>query len=892
MTTSAVSATSRGLPQGVVTFLFTDIAGSTQLLRRLGEAYGEVLARHRSLLRRSFLAHGGREVDTQGDSFFVAFASPREAVAAAVQAQRALAAQSWPQGESVRVRMGLHTGEPLLVDGHYIGIDVHRAARIANTAHGGQVVVSAQTRPFLEEHRQGALHLKDLGHHRLKDLEKPEHILQLVVEGLPDSFPPLKSLQPPSNVPRHVGAVVGRERELRELAATLLGPDLRLVTVTGAGGTGKTRVAAAVALSLLEKFTGGVFFVDLSTVGDESLVASTIVRALEVPLDAECPAEEALAQHIGSRHMLLVLDNFEHLLDAAGMLVRLLEACPLLSLLVTSRLTLSMQSEHEYPLQPMELARGRSLADVQRSEAVQLFVQRAQRARRGFALTEANAAATAEICALVDGLPLAIELAAARIKLFSARTLLSRLDNRLNLLTGGALDSPIRHRALRTTIDWSYDLLSPQERAFFRDLAIFRGGADYEAIEAVIPCDCDTMDLVTSLVNHSLIRQQEDPNGDIRFRMLQTLLDYGAELLARDPAHAADLRERHARYYLAVADEVNQLGAHGPFDYARLERDQDNLRAALRFWLEERAESDQEAAHRALRLTSILGSYWYHRGQAIEGASWLERALARAIEPPVDVEATALRMLGVLTEQRRDFDRAIDLFERALELYRREQDRPGEAACLNSLGVTTRSGLREGAEEFLEQAAQIRRELGDRSGLATALNNLGIIYIDQGKVDLALELFTENLRTDQECNDDWGAACTMLNLGTTHLLLGDIEKARATVHEALSSFVDMGDLDGTAEALEICSGLAVAQEHWVPAARIAGASDALRLNLGLPCAPADRAHLDMWIASSQEALGPEAFRAAWLEGAAMTSTQATTYAAGEIVGGEDSEGQH
>jgi tetratricopeptide (TPR) repeat protein len=390
------------------------------------------------------------------------------------------------------------------------------------------------------------------------------------------------------------------------------------------------------------------------------------------------------------------------------------------------------------------------------------------------------------------------------------------------------------------------------------------------------------MDLLMSLVNHSLVRQHEDESGDVRFRMLQTIRDYANELLHRSPEHRTLLRERHAKHFLALADHVMTGDAYTP-DAPQLGSDRDNLRAALTFWLDDAPASDGKARINALRLAANLGVYWYHRGLAREGTGWLERALSAANDPPPEVEALALRMLGVLMETQREYDRAIELFETALEKSLAIGDRAGEAACLNSLGVTARSsGAAEGAEDFFERALRIRRELGDKNGLVSTQNNLGIVYTDQGRFDEARSLFTGNLVLDRQNGDKWGAAITELNLSAVSLLEGDAERACTTAVHALRAVVAVGDLDAQAEALEVCLGVATAQGRWTLAARLAGASDAFRASIGVPSAPADRVRLDRWIGACRENLDRADFDAAWREGSLMTTDQATSYALSEV----------
>ncbi|MGZ4663489.1 MAG: tetratricopeptide repeat protein [Frankiaceae bacterium] len=857
------------LPEGVVTFLFTDIEGSTKLLDRLGDAYAAVLATHHRLMRGCILEHGGQEVDTEGDAFFVAFSSPREAVAAAADAQRALQAHPWPHGDPVLVRMGLHTGEPLLIDGNYVGMDVHRAARICSAAHGGQVLVSARLHDLVADRTTDGVTFLDLGEHHLKDIPEPQRLLQLCIDGLPNEFPPLRALRPPTNLPHRAGAVVGRQAEMADLLA-LLRSGVRLVTVTGPGGVGKTRFTGAVAAAATDDFPSGTFFVDLSRVRDGDRVLPEVARVLRVSLERLESAGQTLAEHIRDQRMLLVLDNFEQVLDGGRAVAGLLESCPGLRVLVTSRLRLDLQDEHEYALDPLRQA-----------EAVELFVARAQMARRGFRLTESNSAAVAQVCALLDGLPLAIELAAARTRLFPPQGLLGRLSDRFRLLTGGGQDLPERHRALRATVDWSYNLLQEDERRLFRDLAVFDGGARYESIEAVATPGTDVLDLLTGLVNHSLVRQGPDPDGEFRFSMLKTLQEYAGDLLEGDPAHRTRLRERHAQHYLDVAEESSGHEAGTPA-LEGVELEHDNMRAALGFWLA-RKEVGPDAGLRALRLASAMGGYWYQHGMAAEGKAWLERALAAAPDPPLPVEAQALRTLGVMAEQRSEFGRATEILEHALGLFEKLGDLPGEARSLNSLGVVARSaGRPEEAERYFSRSAAIREELGDAEGVTTTLSNLGVVYLDQGRWAEAQPLFAETLARDQAANNSWGTACSMLNLAVSQLIGGQVDVAQPAIRAAIVAFGEVDDPDGVIEAMEATVGVAVARRQWITAGRLAGATDAARRSLDIPGRPADRIHLERWLAKCRDALGAEAFEAAQKEGAVMTYEQARAYALHEI----------
>ena len=880
------SASHRLLPRGVVTFLFTDIEGSTQLLHRLGDIYGEVLRTHHRLMRESFRAHDGCEVDTEGDAFFVSFASPQSAIAAAADAQRALHAFPWPHGHPVLVRMGLHTGEPLVVDDQYVGMDVHRAARICSAAHGGQVLVSARLRDLVGDRAPIGVTLRDLGQHWLKDLAEPERLAQLEIDGLPQTFPPPRSLRPPTNVPQHVTALVGRQRERAELRALVADPLSRLVTVTGPGGTGKTRLAAAVALELLEEFPHGVHFVDLSDVDRAGMVLPSVARLLRVPLEGAESAQEAVAAHVGDKQMLLVLDNFEQVLDAAVGLADLLQVCPMLHVIVTSRVVLALQDEHEYALQPMALPQGSLLSQVSESEAVQLFVSRARLVRQDFTLTTENAASVAEVCRLVDGLPLAIQLAAARTRLFSATALVHRLGDRLKVLTSSTQDVPARHRTLRATMDWSYALLADDERRFFRDFAVFNGGARLDSIEAVIVPGGDALSLVTALVNNSLLVQREDADGQPRVKMLQTLRDYAVGLLEDEPSHHLRLADRHAQHYLALVEELMPPGAPERRDQiARVQSDYDNVRAALLFWLDVRSHEDLAAARNALRLAAAMGHYWYGHGLSMEGSSWLERALTEANDAPDATRALALLTLGMMSEQREELDRATELLAQARNLYQRAGDRAGEARCLNGTGIVADStGRTAEAEQHLRAAVSLFDDLGDSAGRTDALDNLGVLYLHQGRWAEAREIFRENLPRDRALGNDWGAACTSLNLGVAYLLGGQHTEARPLIRDAMAGFLQWPDPNGVTETLESAVGLAVAQGQWTHAARLAGAVDAARQTLGLRGSPPDQVRVGSWVGQAREQLGQADFDGAWHEGTAMTYEQAATYALDQVAG--------
>jgi predicted ATPase/class 3 adenylate cyclase/Tfp pilus assembly protein PilF len=796
------------LPSGTVTFLFTDIEGSTRLLQQLGERYANVLAQHRALVRAAITAHNGHEIGTEGDAFFVAFARTREAVAAALAAQRALAAHPWPEGAPVRVRMGLHSGEGNPQDGGYVGLDVHRAARIAAAAHSGQVLLSRAAQELARDALPEGAGLRDLGEHRLKDLARPEHLFQLVVPDLPADFPPPRTLtNRPSNLPAQLTSLIGRERERAAARALLSREGVRLVTLTGPGGTGKTRLALQVAAELADAFPDGVHFITLAPIRDPALVVATIAQTLGIREESGRSAAESLRDYLREKSALLLLDNCEQVAAAAPEIAALLAACPRLKVLGTSRAPLHLSGEHEFPVPPLALpGHGRLEPPEQLSqyEAVRLFIERALAVRPEFALTDENAPAVAEICHRLDGLPLAIELAAARIRLLSPQAMLARLDNRLGLLTGGARDLPARQRTLRDTVAWSHDLLDEGERRLFRRLSVFAGGWTLESAESVCLVsrgpDLDVLDGMASLVDMSLVRQSARNAREPRFTMLETIREFARELLEAS-GEAEAMRRRHVHFCLTLAETAEREleGARQLVWLDRLEAEHDNLREALAWSL------DQGEPEIALRLVAALGAFWGMRGYLTEGREWLSETLAgaeRGVPRASAAWAKALATAGWLAIAQGDYEAARSHYEQSMARAQDLGDRHRIASALNGLGnIALRQGNHASARSLYEQSLAIRRELGQPRGIAGALVNLAGLARVQGDYAAARSLYEQSLAMQRELGDKWGASLVLYNLAGLAREQGDYEAARSLYEQSLATSWSLGDRRGVAAAL-------------------------------------------------------------------------------------------
>jgi predicted ATPase/class 3 adenylate cyclase len=812
------------LPTGTVTFLFTDIEGSTRLLQRLGDRYTALLEDHGEILRSAFREAGGYPVSTEGDSFFVVFQSAPAAVSGAAAAQRALQGHPWPDGEQVRVRMGLHTGEGKLGGDNYIGIDVHRAARIASAGHGGQVLMSGSTRALVEGSLPSGLSDRDLGRHRLKDLENPENLFQLLVEGLPDEFPPVRTLDArPNNLPGQLTSFVGRAREMEQIMEALAAT--RLLTLTGPGGTGKTRLSIQVGMELLGMFEHGVFFVPLASIEDAALVPSTIAHTLGLAEETR-PIMETLTEHLRDKEMLLILDNFEQITEAAPAVSDLLHAAPRLKCLVTTRAVLHVTGEQEYPVPPLQLPDVEHLPPLDvltQYEAVSLFIQRAKGVHPGFAVTDENAPAVAEICTRLDGLPLAIELAAARVRVLSPDAILERLQHRLVLLTGGARDLPRRQQTLRDAIGWSYDLLDEPERVLFARLSTFVGGCSLEASEAVCAPDLgiDILDGLSSLVDKSLLRRLDTEAGEPRFRMLQVMREYAMERLD-EGKEFEEVQGRHAEFFLALGEEAEQhlLGPDQAQWLDTVELEHDNIRSAIEWF-------KRNDVTRALRLAAATWRFWQIRGFLQEGRQRLTELLElpAASDDPL-VHAKALEAAAGILYWMADFEEARELYEQTLDIHRARGDRAAEANALYNIGFTwsAPSVNHERARELLGEAVSIFRELADRSGEAKCLWGLSWSSWLQKDYDLAKSYLVEAERAFRELRDPFSLGWVLHTLALIAIEDGRFEDARSHVAEGLSLFADARDLSGITLLLGDFAWLAERRGYRDRALRLWGAA--------------------------------------------------------------------
>jgi predicted ATPase/class 3 adenylate cyclase len=917
------------LPTGTVTFLFTDIEGSTKLWEKSPRSMQIALTRHDAILWEAIEGHGGFVFKTVGDAFCAVFPTALGALKSALAAQRGLFSEAWgDEIGALRARMALHTGTTHERDGDYFGPPVNRVARLLSAGHGGQILLSSSTQELVRDHLPPETHLRDLGERRLKDLSRPERIFQLTAPDLPSEFPPLKTLEThTNNLPLQATPLIGREREVEAVCGLLRSPETRLLTLLGTGGTGKTRVGLQVAAELVDDFEDGVFFVPIAAITDPTLVAPTIARVLGLSEGGAQPPEELLEGYLRDRQMLLLLDNLEQVLEAAPVVDRLLSTAAGLKILATSRTPLGLYGEYEFPIPPLSLPDPESLPPLENLtsyEAVRLFLERARAVKPDFALTEENAPVVVEICARLDGLPLAIELAAARIKLLAPRVLLERLGKPLKILTGGARNLPERQRTLRNAIEWSYGLLDDGEKMLFGRLGVFSSGATLEAMEAV--CDAeedlptDVFEGASSLLDKGLLRQEEGAGGEPRFVMLETIHEF-ANAKLEGSGEAEAVRRAHAEYFLALAEEAEPMlwGAEDAAWLDRLEREHDNMRAALSWAIE------HEEGELALRVGGALWRFWYMEGYHGEGRRWLEAALGKEWgAAAAEARARALEGVGWLASGQGDLDRAQAAAKEGLKLSTDAGLGDVVAADLqNVLGeaVARQRGDYEWAEELLTESLALHRKAGDIRGVAWSLANLANVSSARGNYEQAKKLYEEGLALSRELNGAELLGAYLINLGYESLLEGEPERATAlneeaaelyrkrglrdglqyaldnlgwatllrgnyelaeTLHkQSLTVSQDLGDKLIASESLEGLACTAGAQGKAERSAILFGAAEGLREAEGYKQAPRDHSLREPYLTAARSLVDEAAWSAAREKGRSMAFEDAVVYALGK-----------
>ena len=918
------------LPSGTVTFLFTDIEGSTPLWEREPDQMRAALTRHDAILRAAIAEQGGHVFKVIGDAFQAAFDVPARAVAAALAAQRALTGEHWPTSIPIRVRMGLHVGPAEVVgDDYAVAHTLNRVARVMSAGHGGQALLTLAVAELVRERLPAGVTLRDLGMHRLKGLTQLEHLFQLVVPDLPADFPPLQSLgAAPNNLPAQLTSFIGRDAEVAEVKRLV--STSRLVTLTGSGGSGKTRLSVQVASDLGADYPNGVWFIELAPVTDPELVSHTILSILNLREDSHRSALEVLIDYLRAKVVLLVLDNCEHLIEACAQVSEaLLRACPKLRILATSREALGIAGEAAYHVPSLHTpnpAQLPSLDKLEQVDSIRLFVERAVTAKPGFTLTPENAPFVAQICSRLDGIPLALELAASRVRVLAPNQIASRLDDRFRLLTGGSRTALPRQQTLRAMMDWSYSLLSEPEKRLFRRLAVFGGGWTLEATEFVCGDDSsqfDVLDLLARLVDKSLIFTEES-TGETRYHRLETIRQYSREKFF-ETDDVETVRDRHLEYFVQFAERVdeNLKGGEQIVWHNRMAAEQDNLRAALDWGLSRNPDS-------ALRIAGAANLFWTAGGYSAEGFRWTTKALEQVEQLPdsagvaqqqrLAARARALRGLARLYLSLGDNASAKSAAEESVTLYRQSQDRRGLSFALVVLAYPLEFlGERVRAEAVLQESNAIARAEGDVYVVCRSLNILARVMVDlhrdldlsQRYVEESLRLaqaaglrnqeaqareilgiiatradhyaearahFQESVRVYQEVGATFNVILEKSNLAHLERRLGNHASALDYYRQTIVAFRDIGQVGAVSHQLECFGFIALAQDQPERALRLLGAANALREKSGTPMTPDEQVYFDQRLDELRENLDSMGFDSIWAQGRALAMEPAIVLA--------------
>jgi predicted ATPase/class 3 adenylate cyclase len=873
---SGLNATVLDLPSGTVTLLFSDIEGSTALLGRLGSVYADVLDAHRALLRRAWSDHGGVELGTEGDGFYVVFTSAPRAAAAAVDAQRALDRHAWPKGEAVRVRIGFHTGAPVVHGEGYVGMDVHLAARVAAAAHGGQILLSDGASKLVAERLPAATALLDLGPHRLKDIPSPERIHQLTVDGLREEFPPPRTLGSTSRLPEPDTPLMGRDAEIAYLVGLLASPTTRLVTLTGPGGVGKTRLAIAVAERLWPSMSSGVYIVDVATVTSAASAWPLVAESLGLP--AEAHSARGVAAAVADRQALFILDNLEQVAQADGLVADLLSASPRSRVIATSRRPMHMPGEREFPVPPLDVPNTDDLGGVAASPAVRLFVEHAQRVRPSFELNADNAAAVAAVCRRLDGLPLGVELVAARTKLLTPSALLHRLRSGLDMAAATRLGSD-RQKTLRSAISWSYELLDPAAQRFFRRLGAFSGGADLNAVSEVTQSEQDPLVAVSNLLDASLVSVADDESGEPRVKLLETIRAYALDMLAQ----AGDLEEtqdHHARHFLAVAGDLVPRLETGEYQVAkaRLAREVGNLREALNWTLPEDEPRLMPDQRREVGVELCAQAVWWEPlgYSRLDGLPWLRRAIERDTRGDGVARARCLTHLSSCQLFEGDVKGARDNATLAVGMCRRlgDADPLVDALSLQAM-LDQQRGAMEAARSAYQEALRLARNSGNKVQSHGLVADLAILVESHDHdSERALRLKRSALALAQEIGSPVAIVNDGENIAASLRLSGRPEEALAQMRDIVPEALNLNSPSLLTFVTEDFAAILAEVGQASLAARLLAAADASHANSRTVRLPQQDTEIAEPLTKARAALTGDQWNAAYAYGYAMTTHEA------------------